>query len=109
MTKSNDGGSKFVIELTLIAAFGGMLFGYDTAVISGAVGAIQSFIIDSLNIENGEARKVVLEYRITVFAVIYVVLIAVGGILVKLLGRGQGISSTAFISHNCHLDNFKQF
>lgn len=98
MTKSNEGGSKFVIGLTLVAALGGMLFGYDTAVISGAVGAIQSFFIDALNIENGEARRVVIEYRITVFAVIYVVLIAVGGILVKLLGRGKGILSTAILA-----------
>ncbi len=39
----NDRGSiMYVFLLTLVAAFGGLLFGYDTAVISGAIGFLQA-------------------------------------------------------------------
>ncbi len=43
-----QGKNKFyVIGLTLVATLGGLLFGYDTAVISGAEKSIQAFLIDS--------------------------------------------------------------
>jgi len=37
----------FVTAITLVAALGGLLFGYDTAVISGAEQAVQNYLVES--------------------------------------------------------------
>jgi SP family xylose:H+ symportor-like MFS transporter len=43
-----DGRNKYyVITITLIATLGGLLFGYDTAVISGAEKSVQAYLIES--------------------------------------------------------------
>ncbi|HZR36883.1 MAG TPA: D-xylose transporter XylE [Nevskia sp.] len=43
-------GPTLTLRLTLVAALGGLLFGYDTAVISGAVGSIDNVFIDPLRL-----------------------------------------------------------
>ena len=96
MGESNKNFS-FVAGLTLVATLGGLLFGYDTAVISGAVGSLQSFFIDAINIESNEARIVILEYRITVYVAIGVVVLTIGGVLTKLLGRTKSVFLTVII------------
>lgn len=98
LSKTNGSSNSFVMGLTLVATLGGLLFGYDTAVISGAVSSIQAFFIDSLNLENGEAKSVIIEFRITFYVTIYIVLLSVGGILVKLIGRGKGILITVLLA-----------
>jgi MFS transporter, SP family, xylose:H+ symportor len=42
MRENNSGSISFVTGVTLVAALGGLLFGYDTAVISGAIGFLQT-------------------------------------------------------------------
>jgi SP family xylose:H+ symportor-like MFS transporter len=37
--------NSFVIRVTLVATLGGFLFGYDTAVVSGAINAIRDFLV----------------------------------------------------------------
>jgi SP family xylose:H+ symportor-like MFS transporter len=39
--------SAYIISITLVATLGGLLFGYDTAVISGAEKSVQAFLITS--------------------------------------------------------------
>ena len=46
--KTNDNGSRgYLISIVMVAVLGGLLFGYDTAVISGAEKGLQAFFLGS--------------------------------------------------------------
>ncbi len=37
---------RYVVMITIVATFGGLLFGYDTAVFSGTVGSLKKSFVD---------------------------------------------------------------
>lgn len=47
----------YLTKITLVAALGGLLFGYDTAVISGTVGSLKSFFVDPLGYDELQANS----------------------------------------------------
>jgi len=55
-TPSNGTTTMYIYSITLVAALGGLLFGYDTAVIAGAIGSIQEYFSLS-NTEMGWAAS----------------------------------------------------
>ncbi|MDU1890715.1 MAG: D-xylose transporter XylE [Dysgonomonas sp.] len=46
----NEFNKAYIFGITLVATIGGLLFGYDTAVISGAEKSIQAYLIEPLNL-----------------------------------------------------------
>lgn len=50
ITMNQKRNSLYIFSLTLVAAIGGLLFGYDTAVISGAEKSVQAYLITSLDL-----------------------------------------------------------
>ena len=47
MTQSENGSRSYLIGIVMVAVLGGLLFGYDTAVISGAEKGLQAFFKDA--------------------------------------------------------------
>ena len=95
MQRSN---TPFVFGLTLVATLGGLLFGYDTAVISGAVKALETHFLAPLVQNTEQAHSVVFQYRITVTVVALLILYTLGSILVKLYGPKKGAVSALIVA-----------
>lgn len=95
MQKNN---TPVIFSLTLVATLGGLLFGYDTAVISGAVKALETHFLAPLVQNTEQAHSVVFQYRITVTVVALLILYTLGSILVKLYGPKKGAVSALIVA-----------
>jgi SP family xylose:H+ symportor-like MFS transporter len=80
----------FVYVITLVATLGGLLFGYDTAVISGTVGALEQFFISPLQMEE-TATNSTLGFLISSALIGCIVGGFLGGPISSRMGRKNGL------------------
>jgi SP family xylose:H+ symportor-like MFS transporter len=93
MAKANY---ALVTALAIAAAFGGLLFGYDTAVISGAVDAINANYIDPRHLTEG-ARDSLSGFAVSCALLGCVVGAALAGPLSTGIGRRGGLLLAGFL------------
>lgn len=86
----------YIVGLTLVATFGGLLFGYDTAVISGTVGSIEKVFIEPFGLSETAAS-----FRLGLVVSSALIGCIIGGILGGLvslhLGRKKGLMLAAIL------------
>jgi SP family xylose:H+ symportor-like MFS transporter len=94
MGKSTN--SAYLIKLTLIATLGGLLFGYDTGVISGTVGSLDNFFVmpKGLSESAASAFKGFLVSSALIGCIIGGIF---GGLVSKKLGRKKGLVLAAIL------------
>lgn len=88
--------SKYLIKLTLVATLGGLLFGYDTGVISGTVGSLESFFV----IPKGLSETAASAFKgfLVASALIGCIIGGIfGGLVSKKLGRKKGLILAAIL------------
>ncbi|WP_321287179.1 D-xylose transporter XylE [uncultured Sunxiuqinia sp.] len=82
----------FIIAITFVATLGGLLFGYDTAVISGAEKSVQAFLIDSQGLST-------LVHGLTISSALIGCIIGGGisGIFASKIGRKRSLMIAALL------------
>ena len=88
--------TPLVVGLTFVATLGGLLFGWDTAVISGAVSSIDAYFIDPLGLSE-TARTSLSGWTISSALVGCIIGAAVAGWISTALGRKGGLIVAALL------------
>jgi len=97
-----QGSKLYIFLLTLVATLGGLLFGYDTAVVNGAEKSLVEFYIYKENGGNyifdpNTIFTLFSQYRILMVIVLFSVFIIISGQIIRLLGTKKGGIFTALI------------
>jgi MFS transporter, SP family, xylose:H+ symportor len=87
----------YITVLTLVATLGGLLFGYDTAVISGAVDAINQNFIVPLHFSSSEFSSFVHGATVSSALIGCIIGGAVSGIFASKLGRKKSLMIAAIL------------
>lgn len=94
MTKTANSG--YLLKLTLVATLGGLLFGYDTGVISGAVGSLESFFVTPKGLSE-TAASAFKGFLVSSALIGCIIGGLFGGLVSKKLGRKNGLILAAIL------------
>ena len=86
----------FIIAITIVATLGGLLFGYDTAVISGTVGSLDAFFIKPMGLSETAANSQ-LGFIVSSALIGCIIGGISGGIVSLKLGRKNGLILAAIL------------
>ncbi len=86
----------FIIAITIVATLGGLLFGYDTAVISGTVGSLDAFFIQPMGLSETAANSQ-LGFIVSSALIGCIIGGMSGGIVSLKLGRKNGLILAAIL------------
>lgn len=86
----------YIIAITIVATLGGLLFGYDTAVISGTVGSLEVFFIQPLGLSETAANSL-LGFIVSSALIGCIIGGISGGIISLKLGRKNGLILAAIL------------
>ena len=96
MNAKEPSNARYLLTITLVATLGGLLFGYDTAVISGTVGSLDKFFVEPFGLSEMAANSKL--GLVVSSALIGCVLGGVlGGWVSKTLGRRNGLVLAALL------------
>ena len=93
---STTDNSSYLWKLTLVATLGGLLFGYDTAVISGTVSSLEKFFVLPYGLDEMEANAR-LGFLVSSALIGCIIGGVFGGLISKKFGRKNGLILAAVL------------